>query len=53
MPNQFLPSCKAKTTIQNIIQDVSSGVELLIRKAFGTHKAPRFTIGHYLTGRLP
>ena len=53
MPNQYLPSCEAETTIQNIIQDVSSGVKPSIRKASGTHGAPRSTVGHHLAGRLP
>ena len=53
MPNQFLPSCEAETTIQNVIQDVFSSVELLIHKALGAHRAPRSTIGHRLASRLP
>ena len=53
MPNQSLPSCEAKTTIQNVIQDVSSGVKPSIRKASGAHGAPRSTVGHCLAGRLP
>jgi len=53
MPNQSLPSREAKTTIQNVIQDVSSGVEPLIRKASGTHRAPRSTFGHCFASRLP
>jgi len=52
MPNQFLPSYKAETTIQNIIQDVSSSVKPSIRKASSTHGAPRSTFGHRLTGHL-
>jgi hypothetical protein len=52
MPNQSLPSCEAETTIQNIIQDVSSGVEPSIRKASGAYRAPRSTARHRLTGRL-
>ena len=52
MPNQFLPSCEAETTIQNVIQDVSSGVEPSIRKASGAHGTPRSTVGHHLTSRL-
>ena len=52
MPNQSLPSREAETTIQNIIQDISSGVEPSIRKASGAHRAPRSTIGHHLAGRL-
>ena len=53
MPNQSLPSREAKTTIQNIIQDLSSSVEPSIRKASSAHGAPRSTVGHYLAGRLP
>ena len=53
MPNQSLPSREAKTTIQNIIQDLSSGIKPSIRKASGTHGAPRSTVGYRLTGRLP
>jgi len=53
MPNQSLPSREAETTIQNVIQNISSGVEPSIRKAFGAHRAPRSTIGHHLAGRLP
>ena len=53
MPNQFLPSREAKTTIQNVIQDVSSGVEPSICKASGAHGTPRSTVGHHLAGRLP
>ena len=52
MPNQSLPSRKAETTIQNIIQDLSSGVEPLIRKASNAHGAPRSTVRYCLTGRL-
>jgi hypothetical protein len=52
MPNQSLPSREAKTTIQNIIQDLSSGVEPSIRKASSAHEAARSTIGHRLAGRL-
>jgi len=52
MLNQSLPSCEAETTIQNIIQGVSSSVELLIRKASGAYRAPRSTIRHRLTSRL-
>jgi len=37
MPNQSLPSCEAETTIQNVIQDLSSGVKPLIRKASGAY----------------
>ena len=40
MPNQSLPSREAETAIQNIIQDVPSGVEPSIRKASGAHEAP-------------
>ena len=53
MLNQSLPSREAETSIQNVIQDVSSGVEPLIRKASGAHGAPRSTVGHRLAGRLP
>jgi len=53
MPNQSLPSCEAKTTIQNVIQDVSSSVEPSIHKASGAYKAPKSTIRHYFTSRLP
>jgi hypothetical protein len=53
MPNQSSPSREAETTIQNVIQDISSGIEPLIRKASGAHRAPRSTVGHYLTGHLP
>ena len=53
MPNQSLPSREAETTIQNIIQDLSSGVEPSIRKASSAHGAPRSTVGHRLTSRLP
>jgi hypothetical protein len=53
MPNQSLPSREAETTIQNVIQDVSSSVEPSIRKASGAHGAPRSTIVHRLAGRLP
>jgi len=52
MPNQSLPSREAETTIQNIIQDLSSSVEPSIRNASGAHGAPRSTVGHRLTGRL-
>jgi len=52
MPNQSLPSREAETTIQNIIQDLSSGVEPSIRKASSAHGAPRSTVGHRLAGRL-
>ena len=52
MPNQSLPSREAETTIQNIIQDLSSSVEPSIRKASGAHGAPRSTVRHRLTGRL-
>ena len=52
MPNQSLPSREAETTIQNIIQDLSSGVEPSIRKASSAHRAPRSTVGHRLTSRL-
>ena len=52
MLNQFLPSREAKTSILNIIQDVSSSIKLLIYKALGAHKTPKFTIGHYLTSCL-
>jgi len=48
-----LPSCEAKTTIQNVIQDVSSGVKPSIYKALGAYRAPRSTIRHYLTSRFP
>jgi len=37
MPNQSLLSCEAETTVQNVIQDVSSDVEPSIRKAFGAY----------------
>jgi len=53
MPNQSLPSREAETTIQNVVQNISSGVEPSIRKASGAHGAPRSTVGHYLAGRLP
>ena len=53
MSNQSLPFCEAETTIQNIIQDVSSGVEPSIRKASDAYGAPKSTVGHRLTGRLP
>ena len=53
MSNQSLPSCEAETTVQNIIQDVSSGVKPSIRKASGAHGAPRSTVGHRLASRLP
>ena len=53
MPNQSLPSRKAETTIQNIIQDLSSSVEPSIYKASSAHGAPRSTVGHRLTGRFP
>ena len=53
MLNQSLPSREAETTIQNIIQDLSSGVKLLICKASGAHRALRFTVGYYLAGHLP
>ena len=52
MPNQSLPSREAETTIQNVIQDLSSSVKPSIRKASGAHGVPRSTIGHYLTGHL-
>ena len=52
MPNQSLPSCEAEITMQNIIQDISSGVEPLIRKASGANGVPRSTVGHRLAGRL-
>ena len=52
MPNQSLPSREAETTIQNIIQDLSSSVEPLIRKACSTYGAPRSTVGYRLTSRL-
>ena len=52
MPNQSLPSREAETTIQNIIQDLSSGVEPSIRKASSAHGAPRSTVRYYLTSRL-
>ena len=52
MPNQSLPSREAETTIQNIIQDLSSGVKPLIRKASSAYRAPRSTVRHYLTSRL-
>ena len=47
-----VPSCEAETTIQNIIQDLSSGVKPSICKASSAHRAPRSTIGHRLTGHL-
>jgi len=53
MPNQSLPSREAETTIQNIIQDLSSGVKPSIYKASSAHGAPRSTVGHCLTSRLP
>ena len=53
MPIQSLPSREAETTIQNVIQDVSSGVKPLIRKALGAHRAPRSTVRHRFAGRLP
>jgi hypothetical protein len=53
MPNQSLPSYEAETTIQNIIQDLSSSVEPLIRKASSAYGAPRSTVGYRLTSRLP
>ena len=53
MPNQSLPSREAETTIQNVIQDVFSGVEPLICKALGAHRAPRSTVVHRLASRLP
>ena len=52
MPNQSLPSREAETTIQNIIQDLSSGVKPSIRKASSAHRAPRSTIRHRLTSYL-
>ena len=52
MPNQSLPSCEAKTTIQNIIQDLSSGVEPSIRKVSSAYGAPRSTAGYRLASRL-
>ena len=52
MPNQSLPSREAETTIQNIIQDLSSGVKPLIRKASSAYRAPRSTVGHCLTSHL-
>ena len=52
MPNQSLPSREAETTIQNIIQDLSSSVKPLIRKAFSAYRVPRSTIRYYLTSRL-
>jgi hypothetical protein len=52
MPNQSLPSREAKTTIQNIIQDLSSGVKPSIRKASSAYRAPRSTVRHRLTGYL-
>ena len=53
MPNQSLPSYKAKTTIQNVMQDVSFGIKPSIRKTSGAHRAPRSTVRYYFTGRLP
>jgi hypothetical protein len=53
MPNQSLPSREAETTIQNIIQDLSSSVEPSIRKASSAHGAPRSTVRHRLASRLP
>ena len=38
MLNQSLPSREAETTIQNIIQNLSSGVEPSIRKASSAHE---------------
>jgi hypothetical protein len=52
MPNQSLPSREAETTIQNIIQDLSSSIKPSIRKASSAHRAPRSTVGHRLTSRL-
>ena len=53
MLNQSLPSREAETAIQNIIQDLSSGVEPSIRKGSSARGAPRSTIRHCLAGRLP
>ena len=39
MPNQSLLSREAETTIQNIIRDLSSGVEPSIRKASSAYGA--------------
>ena len=50
--NQSLPSREAETTIQNIIQDISSNIEPLICKASSAYGAPRSTIKHRLAGRL-
>jgi hypothetical protein len=52
MLNQSLPSREAETTIQNIIQDLSSSVEPSIRKASSAHRALRSTVRYYLTSRL-
>ena len=53
MPNQFLPSCKAETTIQNIILDIFSGIKLLIRKASGAYRVLKSTVGYHLASYLP
>jgi hypothetical protein len=52
MPNQSLPSREAETTVQNIIQDLFSSIELSIHKASSAHGAPRSTVGYCLTSRL-
>ena len=52
MPNQSLSSCKAKTAIQNIIQDVSFSIKPLIYKALGVYKASKSTIRYYFTSYL-
>jgi len=52
MLNQSLPSYKAETTIQNIIQYISSSVKLLIYKAFSAHRVPRSTIRYYFISHL-
>jgi len=53
MPIQSLPSREAETAIQNIIQDLFSGVEPSIRKASSAHGAHRSTVGHHFAGHLP
>src|SRR6266700_7766678 len=50
IPIQSLPSREAETAIQNIIQDLSSGVEPSISKSSSAHRAPRYTVGHRLAG---
>ena len=53
MQNQSLPSREVETNIQNIIRDLSSDVEPLIRKASSARAAPRSPVGHYLASRIP